>query len=57
LRLRAYDSIGTTYLGDEKYVPSMDELMDQYKTTQIFGYDYSTNIWRKISVDSSGALS
>jgi hypothetical protein len=57
LRLRAYDSIGATFLGDEKYVPSMNELMDQYKTTQIYGYDYDTNIWRKVRVNSDGVLS
>jgi len=56
LRLRAYDSVGATFLGDEKYVPSMDERVPQYKTTQIYGYDYSNDIWRKVKVETNGTL-
>lgn len=56
LRLRAYDSVGATFLGDEKYVPSLSERIDQYKATQIYGFDYLNEIWRKVKVESDGTL-
>lgn len=56
LQLRAYDSVGTTYLGSERYIPSIPEQLSQNKAVQIYGYDYIDGIWRKVAVGSTGAL-
>lgn len=60
LRLKGVSAAGVEDAanpGAIKYIPSLPELIAQNKAVEIHGYDYTNKIWRKVSVDATGALS
>ena len=50
MRLKGVSAAGvedTTNVGPTKYIPSLPEELSNFRGTQIHGYDYTNNMWRK----------
>lgn len=59
LRLKGVNILGvedTVNIGAIKRIESLPEKLQRYRSAQVLGYDYNTNIWRKVKVASDGNL-
>lgn len=59
LRLKGIDSSMTedsANPGEIKRICSLPEQLAQYHTSQAYGYDRNSNIWRKLKVTNSGSF-
>jgi hypothetical protein len=59
MRLKGVDAAGiedAAHPGPTKYVRAVDAQREEYDATQIYGYDYTKQIWKRVKVQNDGTL-
>jgi len=56
VRIKGVNSLGVEDPGPIRYIPSLLEQIDHNNAAQIYGYDYTNKIWRRVKVLDTGAL-
>lgn len=59
LRLKGVSLAGVEVVGSEgpvRLIPSLAAQREEYHATQIYGYDYTKSLWKRVKVGDDGAL-